>query len=342
MQAFYQSYYYTVFDDINGRSIRDAAIRSGSSEVTSSAAYPLNRYYRLEGSVGFVVAQVRRVPDLDQHRQGQRRSSIPTPEQLPDVRRQAHRRHGRVPELRADLRAGACRSASLTRRSPAAPSCRTRAAPTLTFDMTADFRALLQDHRALAHRRPRLRVPGDRQPARRARLRRPRHPARAADYGIIGNSAAFLNFELRFPLIDFLATPILGMRDIRGKGFVDIGGAALKNQPFQFWSDYTLCGRRQRSPGLNGSSGGCRITVSACRIDFLGLPLHFDFARQWNFKRPCPPTSASPRPRDQLRQLQVHLLHRRRNSRSGRRCPLERRSPSGLSAPTAVRRPGTG
>ena len=61
-------------------------------------------------------------------------------------------------------------------------------------------------------------------------------------YGIYGNTAGFLNVEFRFPLIDFIATPILGFREIRGKVFIDVGGAALKDQPWQFWSDYTLCG----------------------------------------------------------------------------------------------------
>jgi hypothetical protein len=104
-------------------------------------------------------------------------------------------------------------------------------------------------------------------------------------YGLYGNTAAFLNIELRFPVIDFIATPILGFRDIRAKFFVDVGGSALKNQPFQFWSDYELCGVRGVGvPGCNGSSGGLADYGFGLELDFLGLPLHFDFARQWNFK----------------------------------------------------------
>ncbi len=109
-------------------------------------------------------------------------------------------------------------------------------------------------------------------------------------YGIYGNTAAFLNVEFRFPVIDFIATPILGFRDIRGKAFVDVGGAALKDQPFQFWSDYTLCGVRGVGvPGCNGSTGGLADYGFGLELDFLGLPLHFDFARQWNFKQPLGP-----------------------------------------------------
>src|SRR6266542_4125068 len=51
----------------------------------------------------------------------------------------------------------------------------------------------------------------------------------------IGNTLAFANFEFRFPLIDFLAFPVGGFRNIRGHFFLDIGGAALKNQKFRFW-----------------------------------------------------------------------------------------------------------
>ena len=104
-------------------------------------------------------------------------------------------------------------------------------------------------------------------------------------YGIFGNTAAFLNLEFRFPVIDFLITPVLGIRDIRGKAFLDVGGAALKNQPFQFWSDYTLCGIAGVGvPGCNGSSGGLADYGFGIELNFLGLPMHFDFARQWNVK----------------------------------------------------------
>ena len=104
-------------------------------------------------------------------------------------------------------------------------------------------------------------------------------------YGIYGNTAAFLNLEFRFPVIDFLITPILGIRDIRGKAFLDVGGAALKDQPFQFWSDYTLCGIAGVGvPGCHGSSGGLADYGFGIELNFLGLPMHFDFARQWNIK----------------------------------------------------------
>ena len=94
-------------------------------------------------------------------------------------------------------------------------------------------------------------------------------------YGIFGNTAAFFNLEFRFPLIDLLAFPILGFREIRAKAFIDVGGAALKNQPWQFWKDYQL------RDGVSDWGFGVQV-------DFLGLPLHFDFAKQWDFKGSVP------------------------------------------------------
>ncbi len=114
---------------------------------------------------------------------------------------------------------------------------------------------------------------------------------RLPTYSIYGNTAAFLNVEFRFPLIDFLATPILGFSEIRGKAFIDVGGAALKNQPWQFWHDYKLCGfaTPTTAPGCPVSpylSGGVSDYGFGLETVFLGLPFHFDFARMWNFSQP--------------------------------------------------------
>jgi len=90
----------------------------------------------------------------------------------------------------------------------------------------------------------------------------------------IGNTVAFANFEFRFPLIDFLAFPIGGFRNIRGHFFLDIGGAALKNQKFRFWdaSEHQLIdGRASYGYGLEFS--------------LLGLGLHWDFAKLTDFKK---------------------------------------------------------
>jgi hypothetical protein len=96
---------------------------------------------------------------------------------------------------------------------------------------------------------------------------------RGYDYAtVIGNSAFYVNSEFRFPLIDVLATPILAFQGVRGRVFLDIGGAWLNGQSFQFIQDGAL------KNGLASFGGGFSVY-------FLGLPWNVDFAKQWNFKQ---------------------------------------------------------
>jgi WD40-like Beta Propeller Repeat len=94
----------------------------------------------------------------------------------------------------------------------------------------------------------------------------------------IGNTIGYANFEYRFPLIDVLATPILAFRDIRGEIFVDVGGAQLKNQRFVFWGKDPETGERHLLDGRAAYGFGFQI-------DLLGLQLHWDFAKLWDFKK---------------------------------------------------------
>jgi Tol biopolymer transport system component len=88
---------------------------------------------------------------------------------------------------------------------------------------------------------------------------------------IIGTKAAFANVELRFPLIDVLATPIVAFTGIRANLFFDVGGAALPGQPFVFWQNRRL---------VNGlASAGYGFS-----FDLLGLELHFDFAKRTDLR----------------------------------------------------------
>jgi outer membrane protein assembly factor BamA len=113
---------------------------------------------------------------------------------------------------------------------------------------------------------------------------------RGFDYrSLIGNRAAYLNTEWRFPLIDHLVLPWLHLTEIRGRVFVDVGAA---------WFDL---------PAYTLELGGQKIDVPAYRQDFtfmkdgrlqdgvaalgygftlniFGLPAHWDFARRWDFK----------------------------------------------------------
>ena len=90
----------------------------------------------------------------------------------------------------------------------------------------------------------------------------------------IGNTIAYANFEFRFPLIDLLAFPFGGFTNIRGHFFVDVGGAALKDQKFRFWdsSNHQLIDGR-------GSYG------YGIQFDIFGLTLHWDFAHLTDFRK---------------------------------------------------------
>jgi len=90
----------------------------------------------------------------------------------------------------------------------------------------------------------------------------------------IGNTIAYANFEYRFPLIDVLALPFGAFRDIRGQIFMDVGGAALKDQKFVFWDSHD----RILKDGKASYGMGFQLSL-------LGLDLHWDFAKLWDFKK---------------------------------------------------------
>jgi outer membrane protein assembly factor BamA len=94
---------------------------------------------------------------------------------------------------------------------------------------------------------------------------------RGYDYrSIIGNNVFYVNSEFRFPLVDVLAMPFLQFGGIRGRIFLDIGGAWLNNQSFQFLQNGTL------KDGHSSFGAGFSIY-------FLGLPWNVDFSKQWDF-----------------------------------------------------------
>ena len=87
---------------------------------------------------------------------------------------------------------------------------------------------------------------------------------------LIGNRAFFGNVEFRFPLIDLLATPVLGFGGIRGVIFFDTGAAWFSNQniPFQFYSG----ARHKLVDGVAAYGAGFNF-------DLLGLEANVDFAK---------------------------------------------------------------
>jgi len=57
----------------------------------------------------------------------------------------------------------------------------------------------------------------------------------------VGQNAFFANAELRFPLIEAMATPIGILGGVRATLFAGLGGAYFNGTPFKFWrNDTTL------------------------------------------------------------------------------------------------------
>ena len=89
-----------------------------------------------------------------------------------------------------------------------------------------------------------------------------------------GNRAAYVNAEWRFPLIDYLIMPWLRLSGLRGRVFLDVGAAwyDLPGWPdyYDFWEDGKL------KDGVSSYGVGFSATI-------FGLPLHWDFAKRWDF-----------------------------------------------------------
>jgi len=90
---------------------------------------------------------------------------------------------------------------------------------------------------------------------------------------LVGSRAFYANFELRFPLIDRIDTPIrLNFSDIRAHLFFDVGGAWFEEQEnWKFWEDGKL-------------KNGVASIGWGLALNFLGLELHWDFAKRTNLE----------------------------------------------------------
>ena len=68
---------------------------------------------------------------------------------------------------------------------------------------------------------------------------------RGVDFrSMIGDRAFYTNIEYRFPLIDLLATPVLNFRSVRGRVFLDVGGAWFE----EFGQDFDFLEQRREPP----------------------------------------------------------------------------------------------
>jgi hypothetical protein len=92
---------------------------------------------------------------------------------------------------------------------------------------------------------------------------------------IHGDTGFFTNIEYRFPLFDQLSTPVFNFGSVRGVVFVDIGGAWYDEfEDFDVWnSDESRLEDAVASYGYGIS------------LNFAGLSLNIDFARQWDLDK---------------------------------------------------------
>jgi len=116
----------------------------------------------------------------------------------------------------------------------------------------------------------------------------------------VGQNAFFANAELRFPLIEAMATPIGILGGVRATLFAGLGGAYFNGTPFKFWrNDTTL---EQPVVGYNNLTQevilGPAVPVDGLRLVdgrgsygislstfALGFPLHFDWSWRTLFNR---------------------------------------------------------
>lgn len=256
----------TFFYGYNGIDLTREQRITKETGVTIDAAYPFNRYFRLEGNVGYVSRSLD-VPLLISNADGTQYTIFEP-------------RSDNVPT------AGLALSYDTTRYKDFGPHGGHRL--DLHYQYTPDFTdggALTRDLFLEA----RQYVPLSRRTLFAFRLFAGQSDGnaptvfyfggldtlRGVDFRtLIGNRIFYLNSEFRFPLIDLLYGPVLAFRGIRGRIFLDIGGAWLKDQTFQVWD-----GQNNRLKDAV-SSYGAGFTVF-----FLGLPWNVDFAKLWDFKQ---------------------------------------------------------
>jgi Tol biopolymer transport system component len=100
---------------------------------------------------------------------------------------------------------------------------------------------------------------------------------RGFDYNtLVGNRTAYVNAEWRFPLIDQLALPWLKLSEVRGRFFLDVGGAYFDYPGFK--QDFTCISGGRLQDCVSSYGFGMSLYL-------FGLPVNWDFSKQWDFKQ---------------------------------------------------------
>ena len=113
----------------------------------------------------------------------------------------------------------------------------------------------------------------------------------------LGHKGFYTNAELRFPLIDAMATPIGILGGIRGVFFANLGGAGLEGLDFKVWDNNTFITDPLRDPNTASSFGppsastgsGSTMRRASYGIGLetfaLGFPVHFDWSYRTLFNK---------------------------------------------------------
>jgi hypothetical protein len=109
----------------------------------------------------------------------------------------------------------------------------------------------------------------------------------------VGNQAFFANLELRFPIINLMATPIGVLGPVRGTLFGGIGGAKIRGQEYQFGTSDPGTSY-VRDPLFGEPVTGFHLIDGRAsygmglQFFFLGYPLHFDWSKLTDLKVSTP------------------------------------------------------
>ena len=112
----------------------------------------------------------------------------------------------------------------------------------------------------------------------------------------LGHKGFYTNAELRFPLVDAMATPIGILGGIRGVFFANLGGAGLEGIDFKIWDNNTFVtdpirndngiiirpGQRIEGFRLHDSRASYGIGLETFA---LGFPIHFDWSYRTLFNK---------------------------------------------------------
>jgi outer membrane protein assembly factor BamA len=113
-----------------------------------------------------------------------------------------------------------------------------------------------------------------------------------------GNEVAFANIEWRFPLIDRLDLAFMSLGQVRGRVFVDVGMSCwstdqgefnyLREPGCEFIGEKIVTNPGTGEQIVTGESGRLNDGVATYGFGFsiyiFGMPMHWDFSKRWDFK----------------------------------------------------------